>query len=496
MTAAEPIATPNDAPRPTWAGWAVAFAAAMLLYYLTASRSIQWQDFGHFVQRVVAGELVTDFGLALAHPLHFWISTAFTKVLPVEPPFAVALVSAVFGAVAVANVFGIVRDVTGRALPAALAAGGLAVAHTWWRLSTMPECYTLAAALLTAEVWCLLRWDRSRRPLWLVLMFFASGLGLANHNVALLTGPVLAGVLLAALRNRQAAWRVLPAVVAAWVIGASPYLGLIVRDIAGGASFADTIRSALFGTLYKDAVIGASTHLRDTAVSIAFTVLSFPNLMLPAAAYGLVRGRLPTLTYRAMLAGLLIHLAFVLRYDVADQYTFLLPAYALIAIFAGVGFAEFVSRRAVVIAAVALTLLTPVLYAYVPEIARRANALGSRVRNKPYRDDYRYLFTPWGRGDDSAERMSRAVAELATPDGLTIVPEPMARFAIQYQYTRRDMPRATVVPRLSEAEIREAVAARRPVVYVPPAVGEEPPAAPVGSWEKVGEMYVLRGVSP
>jgi hypothetical protein len=350
--------------------------------------------------------------------------------------------------------------------------------------------------LLTAEVWCVLHWDRSRRPLWLALMFFANGLGLANHNVALLTGPVLAGVLLVALRNRQATWRVLPAVVAAWAIGASPFLGLIVRDIAGGASVGDTIRSALFGTLYKDAVIGASTHLRDTAVSIAFTVLSFPNLMLPAAAYGLLRGRLPTLTYRAMLAGLLIHLTFVLRYDVADQYTFLLPAYALIAVFAGVGFAEFVSRRAIVIAAVALTLLTPLLYAFVPEIARRTNALGSRVRNKPYRDDYRYLFTPWGRCDDSAERMSRAVADLGGPDGLTIVPEPMARFAIQYQYLRRDMPRATVVPRINNVEIREAIAGRRPVVYVPPAVGEEPPAAPVGSWEKVGEMYVLRGVTP
>jgi dolichyl-phosphate-mannose--protein O-mannosyl transferase len=191
----------------------------MVLYYLTASREIQWQDFGHFVQRVVAGELVTDFGLALAHPLHFWISTAFMRILPVEPPFAVALVSALFGAIAVANVFGIVRDITNRFLPAALAAAGLAVAHTWWRLSTMPECYTLAAALLTAEVWCVLRWDRTRKSIWLVAMFFANGAGLANHNVALLTGPVIAVVLLSALRNRQAAWRVLPAVVGAWALG-------------------------------------------------------------------------------------------------------------------------------------------------------------------------------------------------------------------------------------------------------------------------------------
>jgi hypothetical protein len=402
-------------------------------------------------------------------------------------------------------VFGIVRDITNRFLPAALAAAGLAVAHTWWRLSTMPECYTLAAALLTAEVWCVLRWDRTRKSIWLVAMFFANGAGLANHNVALLTGPVIAVVLLSALRNRQAAWRVLPAVVGAWALGASPFLGLIVRDIWGGASVGDTIRSALFGTLYKDAVIGASTHLRDTAVSVAFTLLSFPNLMLPAAVMGIARGRkaeMPRLTYRAMLAGLIIHLAFVLRYDVADQYTFLLPAYALLGIFAGVGFAYVLSNwparihRPVVVGAVALTLFTPLLYVLATKVARDTNVLGSRARNKPYRDDYRYLFIPWGRGDDSAQRMSLAVAELARPDGLTIVPEPMARFAIQYQYMRRDMPRATVVPRINDAEIRDAADAHRPVVYVPPMVGEAPPPVQAGWWERVGEMYVLRGRTP
>ena len=32
-----------------------------------------------------------------------------------------------------------------------------------------------------------------------------------------------------------------------------------------------------------------------------------------------------------------MHGGFVLRYNVVDQYTFLVPAYALIAIFAGIG---------------------------------------------------------------------------------------------------------------------------------------------------------------
>jgi len=31
---------------------------------------------------------------------------------------------------------------------------------------------------------------------------------------------------------------------------------------------------------------------------------------------------------------------------------------------------------------------------------------------------------------------------------------------------------------------------------VPPSVGDAPPPTTVGQWEKVGELYVLRGAAP
>src|SRR4051812_29604474 len=89
--------------------WIGVFSAALLLYGLTASRTIGWQDSGDFVNRVVRGWSTDPSGLCRAHPLHFWLGTFLVRVLPIEPPASMALLSAVFGALAVANVFGIVR---------------------------------------------------------------------------------------------------------------------------------------------------------------------------------------------------------------------------------------------------------------------------------------------------------------------------------------------------------------------------------------------------
>ena len=54
-------------------------------------------------------------------------------------------------------------------------------------------------------------------------------------------------------------------------------------------------------------------------------------------------------------------------------------------------------------AATATLALTPALYAIVPAVARRFDVLGGVERNKPYRDDYVYVFSPWSVVEDSAE---------------------------------------------------------------------------------------------
>jgi transmembrane protein TMEM260 (protein O-mannosyltransferase) len=479
--------------------WGGVFVAALLLYSLTASTSIGWQDSGDFVNRIVRGSVTDPYGLCRAHPLHFWAGTFLVKILPLEPPASMALLSAIFGALAVANVFGIVRTLTKRADAALLAALGLAVAHSFWRFSTCVEVYSISAAMLTAEVWALVLWDQTRRQHWLVLMFLANGLGLANHDLALLTLPVIGIVLLIGLFTRQASWKTVVASAVAWVLGAGVFLYMIAQEARTSHSIVLALRSALFGT-FESQILSHGPLLRYTAISIAFTALSFPNLMLPAALWGAVRGRrmLGAISYWGLLAATASHLLFVLRYAIIDQYTFLVPVYALLAVWAGLGFTVVLTqwpasaRRVATGLAVATIAFTPVVYVVACDVTRHYHVLGSFARNKPYRDDYRYLFIPWSRGENSARQMSEEAVRLAGGNGVVVAEDEMAIFALEYQQAMHPDRNLTLISPDDHVDWRTYADGRRPIVFVPFNASNPPPPTPSGAWVRVGDLYELQ----
>jgi hypothetical protein len=172
-----------------------------------------------------------------------------------------------------------------------------------------------------------------------------------------------------------------------------------------------------------------------------------------------------------------------------------------VSIFGGFGFAGFLDgasgvRRALTIAAACGLLgLTPCLYAVLPDVARHGKVLASVERHKPYRDDYVYLFTPWSIVERSAERMSRGAVALAGADGIVIVEDRMAEFAVRYQALRADYDELQILNNLPAELAREALDAHRPVVLVP--ANREAPRIqpPVGTWRQIGDLYLLVGVS-
>ena len=139
----------------------------------------------------------------------------------------------------------------------------------------------------------------------------------------------------------------------------------------------------------------------------------------------------------------------------------------------------------------ALLVLTPALYALAPAVARNLDVLASVARNKPYRDDYVYLFTPWSVVERSAETMSRHAVRLAGRRGLIVVEDPMAEFAIRYRASRDGEKDLTVTCDARPENITLAVESGRAVVLVPrnaDAPGIDPP---VGSWVRNGDLYLL-----
>lgn len=482
-------------------GWLLALLAALALYSPTANRGIQWQDSGVHILRVLEGEVVNPRGLALSHPLHHYLGRAVVAMNLGEPAFAITLLSALAGALAVANVYGCARTLGCGHAASGYAAASLALANTFWHMSTLTETYTLSAAFLSAECWCLAAYGRARRPGFLAGAFLCNGLGLANHLLAVLTAPVLFVVLWLAWRARQVRRPEVVACAALWVFGAAPYIMLVAQEWLRTGDTLGTLHSALFGHRYAGAVLNLSLSPWLLGITAGFALLSFPSLLIPLAICGVLWKRgtpVSVLVQRALAVGLLVHAVFVFRYDVVDRHLFLVPAYAVLCLFGALGAerclrsANIFRRRLVLGFGVASLAFTPALYILVPAIARRLNVLGDVEHRKPYRDDYAYLFQPWAVVETSADRMGREAMEIAGESGFIFVEDGMALAAVRYHLIRSGRPGLVVSHNGNQDELRAAAHDGRTVVLVPADAANPHTPPPMGTWQRTGDLYRLK----
>lgn len=446
--------------RAAWA-WPVVFAAALVLYVATLAPGVLWQDNGLAQVRVLRRDIFGSLGLALSHPLYYVLAIAFQALPFAESAYKTNLVSAVFGAVAVANLFVLVRRASGSGMAALIAATSLAVAHTFWQHAVMAEVYALTAALLTTELLCIERFLRTGRAGWFVLLFAVNGLSISNHMVASLSTAVYGVWAVVELVRGRVRWRTAAVAAVAWLLGASLYGGLIVTRLAAGDGFSATIRSALFGIQYEDQVLNVSLSPRAFAKSVMYLALDFPTpavlLLVPALA-GLRRGGWRS-AWGMVAALAAVHLAWAMRYNVVDQYTMFVPSIVLVAALIGCGAARFLAARTTHEDAGAAgggpagrtrsrrwrgvlwiaAALPAAVYAPLPAIARALNvgSLDAPARAAPMRDAYTYFLWPWKGGYDGPARFAAACAA-RVPDGGAIIADSTTVRPIHYWQLTRD----------------------------------------------------------
>lgn len=495
---------------PTHRVWLVACATALALYGATACPCEQDQDAGWQQYRIVTGQWRHPLGLALVHPLQYGLGRIAVRILPVEPAFAITLVSSLAAAIAVANLAAIVWRLTRRTTPTFTAAAALALAHTFWQHATHTESYALVAALLTTEWLALTRWAQSRRPGYLLAVALANGLGVANHMLAALATPVDLAAILAARPGRTSRPRLVLLAVLVWLLGATPLLIIVGIELASGTPPLEVLRSATVGTFARE-VLNLHVSARALAITLAFVVYNFPNLIIPAALIGLTASRLPRPLRAVWTSELVLYAVFVARYAVGDQYTFLFPVYLLLALLAGVGLHHLLSRgqplirRRLALAAVVTSLWNPLVYLTAWHVLRSRDALANVVRHKPYRDDYRLLLLPWGRGDDHARRLNVALARAAGANGLILVADRMQLYPILYARAVGRLPAGVQIRLISRhpqppcpdarAVARQWLARGRPVLLVPYDRNRPQTCLTGAFWQRIGDLYRLLSFS-
>lgn len=436
--------------------YAVVLLLSLALYLVSMAPGVLWQDNGLAQVRVVQRDVTGILGLALSHPLFYVTAIAF-QGLPFESSaFKTNLVAPLFGALTVANLYWLLRQMTGRGMAAACGAIALAVSHAFWQHCAMPEVYTISTALLTAELLALWQFERTGRARWIGWLFFANGLSLSNHNLALLSLACYGLLVLWLLAKRVIKVSVFGLSAGAWLLGAGLYLGLVLRMLFSGAGARETLKSALVGVNFVQNVFNFSDLPRLAVKSVLFLGLDFPTPAALLAFVGLaVLTRLPQRRFAVTAAGLLaIHLLWAVHYNVPDQFEFFVPSLVLIALLIGLGAASFLSRhgRAWSRATIAAVLLPVLVYAVLPPLARAANfSLGAK-RDVPFRDTYAYFLRPWQTGYDGPERFVQALCK-DLPSGAVLLADGTTVRPIHYaQVTHTWNEAIRVYPRLGEPE--------------------------------------------
>jgi len=414
-----------------------AFVSATILYLATMAPGELWGDSGDCQLRVLAGEFDDPRELARAHVTFYAVAIAVHRWLGVDAALSANVVTALAGAVTIAN-FAVLAGMVGQQRLAIVAATAMMMlSHTLWQLSTGAEVVTFSTCLLTLELILFIRFLRTGSRRMLVLTALVNGLGLATHNMAMLTWPAYTILLVVGRRRLRASAGLVAVVAAVWLIGAMPLLVLFIEQCRQLGSGSAALSSLLFG-VYSQEVLNLGITPELVFKQFAFLGLNFPTplILLALPGWWMCGRRVSRSEWIYLSAGLATFAAFAFRYTVPDQNTFWVHAYLYVILFAAVGIDWLLRRNPGVFSRVLVLLLAviaPAYYGVVPTIVCDMPFMTRLLpaRQVPYRESCRWLLTPWRTGYDGARRYASEVLAVL-PEGAVLLAGDTMRRPIEY----------------------------------------------------------------
>ncbi len=464
-------------------GYVVVLFAASVLYVASCAPGPVWQDSGVIQYRVLHNDIEGRLGLALSHPLFYMLAIAAKYIFPGEFGYEVNIVTAVISAVAVANLFLLLRLWLGSTLPALVGALTLGLSHTFWRHAAIPETYNLTVALLLLELIMLLQYAKTGRVVYLYLLGLANGLAIANHMLASLAFVCYLLLVVVLTVKRKIGGKDFAMMGLLWGIGALPYEYLIVKNILESGDLWSTMASAVFGASWQSDVLNVSLSGRIIRENLMWMALNFPtpNVLLVFVGLWAVFKVSPKRWFASVLLALLVlFFVFAVRYTIVDRYAFFIPFYCIVSILIGVGTCRVVSgkgRETIACVVVVLSFVAVPVYMAAPKVAKKLGIMSGRTREIPYRDDYVYFLRPWRTGYRGPEKFANEIFGMVEPDAIVYADGTTAPPLLNTQQIREMRPDVKIIsnvrssagsPEFNEHTIEELLTKR--AVYVVSAV--------------------------
>jgi hypothetical protein len=213
-----------------WPHLLAVFIPLLLLYLITAPRTVVLEDDGLFI--------LSSWFAGIEHPPGYPLFVLLGKLATWFPFGSIAwrvhALNGLFAALACVLLYAISRRLTPGRGAAYLAAFGLGVSETFWSQALIADVYPLHALLFFALLSLAIEQrhgplaDVRRTDRRLLLSALLLGLGFANHwPLLLLSGPAL---LLLWLPDQRRIWARLPALLAAFALGLLPYAWMVWRS--------------------------------------------------------------------------------------------------------------------------------------------------------------------------------------------------------------------------------------------------------------------------
>lgn len=352
---------PAEPYRPRRADWLqaglVAFAL-FALYAATASRTVAMEDDGLFI--------LSSYFLGIEHPPGYPLFTLIGHLFTYLPfgsvAYRVHLASALFGALTGGVAWLCARSLIAGRLPAYLAAFALGMSPVFWSQAVIAEVYTLNTFFFLVLMFMGLQSRDGRLLPWMALVF---GLSLSNHYpLMLLVAPAFLALLWPLRREMLRRFGALSWLV---ILGLLPYVWMVRRSWAAlPISFdgpLETIQEIVF-FLNRSGYAGidhsASAGWIDRVKFLQFLggqlFLQFAvvGTLLAAAGFAVqwrILGRRTAafLTIAFLMPSAVLVMLLGFDYDSVRAHIFHvypLPAYAVAALWMGLGFAWAVRRFA------------------------------------------------------------------------------------------------------------------------------------------------------
>lgn len=316
------------------------FVSALLVYATTMCKTIYTGDDGDFETAMMTLGVCHPTG----YPLFTLLGSAFLKGLaPLlqEPAARVNLMTALFGAAAVALFFRFLRALLPSKLVAASAALLLAFAPTLWQQSLSCEVYTLTALFLCSVLWLTARLESGESGA-LTPLVVVYGLSLTNNLTMALFLPGFLFVVWRKVGFKRLFSRlplfVLPLSLYAYVFIAAKYGNAPVRW--GSPTTPELFYKHLSGDLYRQlmfsqplAVVGENAVRYGKALVAEFGLWTL--WLAPVGIAALAKTHRSVLGLTVWIAG--GSLFYALNYHILDIYVYYLPSFMMICVWIAAG---------------------------------------------------------------------------------------------------------------------------------------------------------------